>query len=59
MSDGQVITHELGHVEGWILFPLNTFFIAQYSEKQNSGGHSDGDKSGEQADIREDEYEAK
>jgi RHS repeat-associated protein len=56
--DGQLLSHELGHVEGDILHPLNALYFETGGRKTNSG-HEDGNKSGTNANDRQTEYNSK
>jgi RHS repeat-associated protein len=53
--DAEVLNHELGHVEGFILYPVNTAWF-QTGGRATSKGHEPGNKSGEQAEKRQQEY---
>ena len=54
-SPGEVIAHELGHVESYIKDPANTFFHKAVKGDLSSG-HGSGNKSGENADMRQNQY---
>ena len=54
-SPGEVIAHEFGHVESYIKDPANTFFHKAVKGDLSSG-HGSGNKSGENADMRQNQY---
>lgn len=56
--DASISAHELGHVEGFIKFQLNTAYFGTGGRKTNEG-HESGNKSGENAEKREEEYNSK
>ena len=56
-GDGQHLAHELGHIEGDIFFQLVRFYFS-IGGRRDDKGHQEGNYTGDNADAREDEFNA-
>lgn len=54
--DGSITSHEFGHIEGFILFPLNTAYF-HTGNRNTQNGHSTGNASGVNAKTRQAQYD--
>jgi RHS repeat-associated protein len=55
-TDGSVLSHEFGHAEADLLYLINSFYFGKVYEGKDEGAHEPGNKSGENADKREQEF---